>query len=53
VNPIVAELGKERGLHMIFSVADDTNVAWADPGLNLTPEVIRRVDAALKAAPKK
>jgi outer membrane protein len=46
VNPVIAALGKERGLHMIFSVADDANVAWADPGLNLTAEVIKRVDAA-------
>jgi outer membrane protein len=53
VNPIIAALGKERGLHMIFSVADDANVAWADPGLNLTSEVIKRVDAATAVSPKK
>jgi Skp family chaperone for outer membrane proteins len=52
VNPIIAALAKERGLHMIFSVSDDANVAWADPGLNLTAEVIKRIDAAA-AAPKK
>lgn len=53
VNPIIAAIAKERGLHMIFSVADDANVAWADPGLNLTAEVIKRVDAAAASAPKK
>jgi outer membrane protein len=53
VNPIIAAVAKERGLHMIFSVSDEANVAWADPGLDLTAEVIKRVDAAPKPAPKK
>jgi Skp family chaperone for outer membrane proteins len=53
VNPIIAAVAKERGLHMIFSVSDEANVAWADPGLDLTAEVIKRVDAAPKTAPKK
>jgi outer membrane protein len=45
VNPIIAALAKERGLHMVFSVSDQANVAWADPGLDLTQEIIKRVDA--------
>ena len=53
VNPIIAAVAKERGLHMIFSVSDEANVAWADPGLDLTAEIIKRVDAAPKAPPKK
>jgi Skp family chaperone for outer membrane proteins len=48
VNPIIAAVAKERGLHMIFSVSDEANVAWADPGLDLTAEIIKRVDAAPK-----
>lgn len=52
VNPIIAAIAKERGLHMIFSVADDANVAWADPGLNLTAEVVKRIDAAAGATKK-
>ncbi len=46
VNPIIAAVAKERGLHMVFSVSDQANVAWADPGLDLTQEIIKRVDAA-------
>lgn len=46
VNPIIAAVAKERGLHMVFSVSDEANVAWADPGLDLTQEIIKRVDAA-------
>ena len=53
VNPIIAAVAKERGLHMIFSVSDEANVAWADPGLDLTAEIIKRVDAAPKTPPKK
>jgi Skp family chaperone for outer membrane proteins len=48
VNPIIAAVAKERGLHMVFSVSDQANVAWADPGLDLTQEIIKRVDAATK-----
>ena len=48
VNPIIAAVAKERGLHMVFSVSDQANVAWADPGLDLTQEIIKRVDAAPK-----
>ena len=52
VNPIIAAIAKERGLHMIFTIADDANVAWADPGLNLTAEVVKRIDAAAGTAKK-
>lgn len=48
VNPIIAAVAKERGLHMVFSVSDQANVAWADPGLDLTQEIIKRVDASKK-----
>ena len=48
VNPIIAAVAKERGLHMVFSVSDQANVAWADPGLDLTQEIIKRVDAVPK-----
>jgi outer membrane protein len=53
VNPIIAAVAKERGLHMVFSVSDQANVAWADPGLDLTAEVIKRLDAAPADASKK
>lgn len=53
VNPIIAAVARERGLHMVFSVSDQANVAWADPGLDLTAEVIKRLDAAPAGASKK
>ena len=53
VNPIIEQVAKERGLHMVFTVGQDANIAWAEPGLNISDEVVRRFDAATKAAPKK
>jgi len=52
VNPIIAAVAKERGLHMVFSVSDQASVAWADPGLDLTQEIIKRVDAAANTTKK-
>jgi outer membrane protein len=49
LNPIVEAIRLEKGLHMIFS-ALDAGLAAADPGLNLSAEVIKRLDAA-KSAP--
>lgn len=42
--PIIEAIGKERGLLVIFS-AGDAGMIWADPGLDLTQEVIKRLDA--------
>lgn len=41
--PIIEQIGKERDLQVIFSVAD-AGMIWANPGLDLTQEVIRRLD---------
>ena len=41
--PIIEQIGKERDLLVIFSVAD-AGMIWANPGLDLTQEVIRRLD---------
>jgi outer membrane protein len=50
LNPVLEEMRKEKGLHMIFS-AGDGGLAAADPGLNLSAEVIKRLDSAKTAAP--
>jgi len=46
--PIIEQLAKEKGLYMIFTA--DSGFAYVHPGLNLTEEVIKRLDAA-PAAP--
>lgn len=51
--PIVELVAKEKNLQLLFSQAD-SGLVWADPGLDLTAEIIRRFDAATAAAaPKK
>jgi outer membrane protein len=50
--PVIEQVGKERDLHVIFS-ANDAGIIWANPGLDVTPDVVRRLDAAAKTpAPK-
>lgn len=50
--PVVEAVAQEKKLHLLFSQAD-SGLVWADPGLDLTVEIIRRFDAATAAAPKK
>jgi len=41
--PIIEELAKEKGLYMIFT--SESGFAYVHPGLNLSDEVIKRLDA--------
>jgi Skp family chaperone for outer membrane proteins len=41
--PIIEELAKEKGLYMIFT--GESGFAYVHPGLNLSDEVIKRLDA--------
>jgi len=50
--PVVDGIAKEKGLHMVFSIAD-SGILWPNPGLDLTAEVIKRFDAASKSPAKK
>jgi Skp family chaperone for outer membrane proteins len=43
LTPVIAEVSAELGLHMVFSVGD-AGLAWANPGLNITADVIKRFD---------
>jgi outer membrane protein len=52
LNPIIEQLRVDKGLLIIFSIRDSGIVA-AEPGLDLSSEVIKRFDAAGKTAPKK
>ena len=51
VGPVVEAVAREKGLQLLFSQSD-SGLVWADQGLDLTAEVIRRLDAASAAAPK-
>jgi Skp family chaperone for outer membrane proteins len=51
VGPVVEAVAREKGLQLLFSQTD-SGLVWADAGLDLTAEVIRRLDAASAAAQK-
>ena len=43
--PVLEQLAKEVGVSMLFSAAD-SGLIWARPGLDLTAEAVKRMDAA-------
>jgi outer membrane protein len=49
VSPVLQQVATEKGLHALFNF-QEAGVAWADPGLDLTSEVVKKLDAAPKAA---
>jgi outer membrane protein len=53
LNPIIDEVAKEKGLHVVFSIVD-SGAIWANTGLDITSEVMKRLDAVAKTpAPAK
>jgi outer membrane protein len=50
VGPIVDQIAKEKGLHFLVDIGN-SGAVWWDSGLDLTNEVIKRLDAATKTAP--
>lgn len=49
VLPIVEKLRDEKGLWIVFALGDQSNIAAAHAGLDLSAEVIKRLDAQFKA----
>jgi outer membrane protein len=47
--PVIVEVATEKGLHMVFS-QQDAGLVWADTGLDITNDVIKRFDALAGAA---
>jgi outer membrane protein len=45
MSPILDQLAAEKGLHLVFN-AGQSGISWAAPGLDLTPEVIKKLDGA-------
>lgn len=53
LNPIIDQVANEKNLHVVFD-AQNSGMVWANTGLDITAEVMKRFDAAAKpAAPKK
>jgi outer membrane protein len=44
--PIVDQISKEKGLHFVFGLEQSTLIVWANPALDISEEVVRRLDAA-------
>lgn len=47
VQPVLDAVAKEKGLHFIFN-APEAGLIWADPGLDVSADVIKRLDASAK-----
>jgi outer membrane protein len=45
IQPVLDQVGQEKGLHFIYN-APDSGIVWADPSLDISEDVIRRLDAA-------
>jgi len=52
LGPIVAQVAREKGVQVLLRI-DAGAVAWADPALDLTGEIVKSLDAAKPAAPVK
>jgi outer membrane protein len=46
--PIVQQVAQEKGIHVLFSAAD-SGIVWADPGLDITADVIKKFDTGAPA----
>jgi Skp family chaperone for outer membrane proteins len=51
ITPLLELVATGKGIHLLLR-ADTGAVAWADPALDLTGEIIKRLDAATPKPPK-
>jgi outer membrane protein len=51
LSPIIQQVAVEKGLQVLLS-RTDAGIVWAEPGIDLTAEVIRRFDAAAAGGAK-
>ena len=53
VQPIIDQIAVEKGLHFVFN-APEAGLAWAAPGLDISADIIKKLDSTAKpaAAPK-
>ncbi|HEX5473127.1 MAG TPA: OmpH family outer membrane protein [Vicinamibacterales bacterium] len=49
--PIIEQVATEKGLLAVFSIRD-AGIAWAEPGLDISQDVIKRLDGAAPGTPK-
>jgi outer membrane protein len=49
LQPIIEQIATEKGLHFVFNAAD-AGLAWVAPGLDISADVIKKLDASGKPA---
>jgi outer membrane protein len=49
LSPVIEAIANEKGLHIVFN-AVESGIAWAMPGLDLTADVIKKLDGQSKPA---
>ena len=49
LKPVIEKVAQEKQVHMVFN-ATESGLVWADPGLDLTADVIKALDTAAPAA---
>ncbi len=52
LQPIIEQVATEKGLQIVFSIRD-SGAIWANTGLDISEEIVKRFDAAAKTATKK
>lgn len=52
LEPVLQEVGREKGLHFIFN-GPDAGLVWADTALDISGDVIQKLDARKPAAGNK
>lgn len=51
LNPILDAVAKEKNLHIVLNI-EDSGAVWVNTGLDLSAEVMKRLDASAKPAGK-
>jgi Skp family chaperone for outer membrane proteins len=49
VQPVIDQIATEKGLHFVFN-AQDSGLAWAAPGLDISADVVKKLDSGAKPA---
>ena len=52
IEPVLSQVGQEKGLHFIFN-GPDSGLVWADPGLDISDDVIKKLDSGALNKPVK
>ena len=51
LEPVLQAIAQEKGLQLVFN-GPDAGLVWADPSLDISADIIRRLDAAKPSAAK-